>query len=115
MKFLRLFLLAAAAASLAGCVLDEDTFNKARPALRKRPDIQAQYMADCIRHAKYEDRETKRYVAGFMHTSIDGLPEKFCGRILKGYLSGRMRFEDLDLVLRRQKFTPNIVAILRAG
>lgn len=115
MTFMRIFVLAVIAASLSSCVLDEKTFNAARPKLRQRPDIQARYRADCVRHLKYEHIETKRHIAGFMHTDLEGLPEKFCGRVMRGYLSGRMRFEDLDLVLRSQKFTPNMVAILRAG
>lgn len=115
MKFRNLIALVAMVASLASCSLDEDTFNKARPMLRQRPDAQADITAKCVRRLRYERMEFKRYLAGFLHTRTDGIAEKFCGRMMRGYLSGRMRFEDLDLVMRRQKFTPNMVAILRAG
>lgn len=115
MKFIRLVILAAIAAGVSSCDIDEKTFNEARPALRKRTDIQAEYLSDCTRRMKYADIELKRDIAGFMHTGLDGLPQKFCGRLLKGYLSGRMRYEDLHFVMIGRKFTPNMVAILRAG
>jgi len=51
----------------------------------------------------------------FRHTPMDGLPQKVCGRMLRGYLSGRMHYGDLRALTRGQKFTPNMVAILRAG
>jgi len=50
-----------------------------------------------------------------MHTSLDGLPEKVCGRMLRGLVSGRMQYQDFKLMVRGQRFTPNMVAILRAG
>ena len=113
MTFIRIFILTIIVASLSGCVLNEQTFNQARPELRKRPDIQADFTRRCERNVKYAHIEVKRDVAGFMRTDLDGLPQKVCSRFLKGYLSGKMRFEDFNLVMKRQRFTPNMVAILR--
>ena len=115
MKFIRLVVLAAVAAGLSSCVLNEDSFNKGRAVARTRPDLRAEYLNDCARRVKYSDIEAKRYMAGFMHTSLDGLPGKVCSRLLRGYISGRLQYQDVMLVMRRQKFTPNMVAILRAG
>jgi hypothetical protein len=83
--------------------------------LRQRQDIQADYMHKCTRRVKYSHIELKRHMAGFMHTEIDGLPEKVCGRMLRGYLSGRMKFQDFKALMTGQKFTPGMVQILRAG
>jgi|EndMetStandDraft_4_1072995.scaffolds.fasta_scaffold178648_1 hypothetical protein len=115
MKVIRILILSAIAISLAGCELNERTFNEARPKLRQRQDIQADYMHKCTRRVKYSHIELKRHMAGFMHTEIDGLPEKVCGRMLRGYLSGRMKFQDFKALMTGQKFTPGMVQILRAG
>jgi len=115
MKILKIALLTLLTGSLAGCVLNEQSFNANRAGLRNRPDLQARYLAWCENKVKYSDIEMKRNVAGFMHTPMDGLPQKVCGRMLRGYLSGRMQYGDIRALTRGQKFTPNMVAILRAG
>jgi hypothetical protein len=115
MKFMRLIVLAIVAASLSGCILNEESFNQARVVARSRPDLRAKYTAECTRRVRYADIEVKRQVAGFMHTSLDGLPEKVCGRMLRGLVSGRMQYQDFKLMVRGQRFTPNMVAILRTG
>jgi hypothetical protein len=115
MKIMRLLILVMMAASVSGCVATQESFNKARAVARSRPDLRAQYLTDCTRRVKYSGIEFKRYMAGFMHTSMDGLPEKVCGRALRGFASGRMTFQDFKMLTTGQKFTPNMVAILRAG
>jgi hypothetical protein len=115
MKIRNLVALAAVVASLSSCVLNEQTFNSHRVALRHRPDIVAQARAKCESRVRYARIEAKRYMAGFMHTEIDGLPQKVCGRMQRAYLSGRMRYQDFKALISGQKFTPNMIAILRAG
>ena len=115
MKLLKIALMTVLAGSLAGCVLNEQSFNANRKGIRDRPDLQAQYLAWCENRVKYTRIEMKRDVAGFMHTSMDGLPQKVCGRMLRGYLSGRMQYADLLALTRSKKFTPGMISILRAG
>ena len=115
MKIRNLVVLAAVAAGLSSCVLNEETFNSHRVLLRHRPDIVAQARAKCESRVRYTNIEAKRYIAGFMHTGIDGLPEKVCGRMQRAYLAGRMQYPDFKALVTGQKFTPNMVAILRAG
>jgi hypothetical protein len=105
----------AVAAGISSCASNEDSFNKGRAEARSRPDLVADFMRRCTQRVKYTDSETKRNVAGFMHISLDDLPEKFCGRILRGYASGRMKYADLKAFATGQKITPAMVAILRAG
>jgi hypothetical protein len=115
MKYIRIFILAAMAASLAGCVLNEQTFVENRAALRQRPDIQARGLADCESKVKYSHIEFKRHAAIFIRTDIKNVPQTLCRRLLKGYLSGRMQYADLKALLTGQKFTPRMVQIMRAG
>jgi len=115
MKVLRMLMLAAMSASLAGCVLNEETFNANRAALRNRPDIQASGLARCERQVKYSHIEFKRQAAIFVRAKIEDLPQAICGRLLRGYLGGRMQYADFKALVTGQKFTPGMIRVLRSG
>jgi len=115
MKFIRIFILAVIAASLAGCVLNEETFSANRAILRQRPDIQARGLARCESRVKYSHIEFKRQAALFIRVDLKDLPPTLCRRLLRGYLNGRMRYADFKALITGQKFTPGMIQVMRAG
>lgn len=118
MKLLRILIAAALAATLAGCVKNEAEFESLRVTLKKRPDIQAQGLANCQSKVKYFHIESKRQIAGYGHIKLDEkLPSTFCRRLLSGYLSGRMKWEDYKAITHgnRQRITPTMARIIRGG
>ena len=113
MKFLKVVVLGVLAASLAGCVVNEQSFNELRKKVRGHPEIIEAGIQDCSNHIKYERIEVKRYIAGYAHTKLDSnFPELICRRLLNGYLSGRMKYSDF-MALKKNKFTPTMTAIIR--
>ncbi|MDB5526560.1 MAG: putative lipoprotein [Rhizobium sp.] len=113
MKFMRLCILAALAASLSGCVLNEQTFNANRSTLRQRPDVQARGLSSCESKIKYAHIEFKRRAATFIRADLQDLPQTLCRRMLNGYLSGRMQYSDFKALTTGQKFTPGMIQVLR--
>jgi hypothetical protein len=106
------------AALLAGCVKNEKEFESLRIALRNRPDIQSKGIADCAFKVKYFHIEVKRQLAGYAHTKLDDeFPRTLCKRLLSGYLSGRMKWEDYQALTRgnRQRVTPAMARVIRGG
>ena len=117
MKLLRILTAAALAATLAGCVKNQAGFEGARRP-QERPDIQAEGLATCQTKVKYNPIETKRQMAGHAHLKLDDkLPGTVCRRLLSGYLSGRMKWEDYKELVggNRQRTTPTMARIIRRG
>jgi hypothetical protein len=113
MIFTRIAVLVALAASLAGCELNEKSFNETRVKVRGHTDIIERGIKQCAGRIKYEHIEVKRYMAGYAHTKLDSnFPDLICRRMLKGYLSGRMKYSDFR-ALQKGKFTPTMTAIVR--
>lgn len=118
MKFLRILVVAMLAMGLASCVKNEAEFEAVRVALKKRPDIQAQGLADCSSRVRHSGIEAKREIANYARIRLDdALPGTFCGRLLKGYLNGRLKWQDYEAIRggNRQRITPNLVRIIRGG
>jgi hypothetical protein len=118
MKILRIIIVAVMAAGLSGCFKNEKEFEAVRVTLRQRPDIQAKGLAECEGDIKHSHIELKRDIAGYARIKMDdALPRTICKRLLSGYLSGRMKWEDYRALTSssRQRVTPTMIRIIRSG
>lgn len=113
MNVVRVAAVAALSFSLAGCVVNKDNFGQYLSYARKHPEAVEKNIAACVYKVKYFGIETKRYMAGYAHLAIAQLPDTICHRFAKGYVSGRMKYEDYHALMSRQMFTPNMVRIIR--
>jgi len=94
MKILNVVAIATLSMSLAGCVVSEQQFVKYREIIRTRPDLRAKVMAKCINDMGRYQGDRREAMAAMFDMNAATLPQSFCRRIERAYLSGRLTYQD---------------------
>jgi hypothetical protein len=112
MKFLHALVVAGLSLGLSGCVMSEQRFTEVRTVLKKRPDIRAKMMAECIKDMNRDSAEEREVFGALLDMKTSTLPQTFCRRIEQSFLSGRLTYQDYKDA-SKGKPTARLIRIMR--
>ena len=101
--------------ALSGCFRNEKEFNSGRALAKSQPELVAKARAACTDRLAHLSGDQKKQISWYSRTDKARMPETLCSRWTRSYVSGRMTWNDYISVIRHQKFTPNMLAIMRGG
>lgn len=97
---------------LAGCAMSATQFDATREALRGSPPLRQQAIADCTANQARRPLAERQDAARVMNVSVRAMPRTLCSRLVAGWSSGRLSYEDYRSAMVGA-MTPNTVRIIQ--